>query len=174
MLTITIEIGGNPDVLTALGQKLQNMNPFLTGFGEDMIERTKRRFATATDPNGQPWAANSQATVMNYLRRRGAFSAKTGKITAKGQTMAGSKKLLQGITRDLARQLFSNAADDSLTLGNSMVYAAMQQYGGKKAQFPNLWGDIPARRYLPISSSGQLDQVEVTQLINQLRDYLTS
>lgn len=174
MFTITIEIGGSPDVLAALEQKLRNMNPFLTGFGEDMIERTKRRFSTATDPDGQPWVANSQATIMNYLQRRGAFSAKTGKISAKGQAMAVSKKPLQGVTRDLARQLFSNAASDSLTLGNSMVYAAMQQYGGKKAQFANLWGDIPARRYMPISSSGQLDQAEVTLMIDQLRDYLTS
>jgi phage gpG-like protein len=29
-----------------------------------------------------------------------------------------------------------------------LPYAAMMQFGGTKGQFPNLWGDIPARPYI--------------------------
>ena len=34
-----------------------------------------------------------------------------------------------------------------------MAYAAMQQFGGTKSQFPHLWGDIPARPFLGISTA---------------------
>lgn len=172
MFTVSIEIAAQQSVLDALAHKLENMNPFFTGFGEDMMERAKRRFATATAPDGQRWEANSPVTIMRYLQSRGAFSAKTGKITAKGQTMASSKKPLKGATGDLARQFFTDVTNDTLTFGNSMIYAAMQHYGGTKAQFPNLWGDIPARPFMPITSSGQLDPSEVTLLTQQLSDYL--
>lgn len=172
MANFTIDVRGDLSVLEALAQRLQAPGPFLTGYGEDMMERTKRRFSTATDPSGERWKGNAQVTVMNYLRRRGAFSAKTGKISAKGQTMAASKRPLQGVSGDLARQFFTAVAGDELTLGNSMVYAAMQHFGGKRTEFPHLWGDIPARRIMPITAAGGIDQAEQDHLINAFADYL--
>ncbi len=45
--------------------------------------------------------------------------------------------------------------DDTLEIGSSMNYAAMQQFGGNKSEFPFLWGDIPARPFLGISDEDE-------------------
>ena len=50
------------------------------------------------------------------------------------------------------RQLSYQSRPDQLLFGSSMEYAAMHQFGGTKAQFPNLWGDIPARPFLGITA----------------------
>jgi phage gpG-like protein len=171
-MATTVELTAPGEVLASLTSKLGNLQPFLTGFGEDMMERTKRRFTTATAPDGSRWAPNTRVTIMRYLNSRGAFSGKTGKISAKGQSLAISKLPLQGATRDLARQFFSEASDDTLTMGNSMVYAAMQHYGGKRSTFPSLWGDIPARPYMPLTAAGDLAPTEADLLTSQLSDYL--
>ncbi len=50
-----------------------------------------------------------------------------------------------------------------MLLGSPMEYAAMQQFSGKKSEFPHLWGDIPARPFLGISKEDRqaiLDIVE--------------
>jgi len=53
-------------------------------------------------------------------------------------------------------------------IGSPMEYAAMQQFGGTKAEFPNLWGDIPARPFLGISSQDE------NEILTILRNYLES
>jgi phage gpG-like protein len=48
----------------------------------------------------------------------------------------------------------------------------MQQFGGTKAQFPNLWGDIPARPFLPITADGALYPAEESLIVDTLQRYL--
>lgn len=158
--------------LNALSQKLSNPSPVLKAIGEDVVERMKQRFANTTGPDGVRWRPNSTATLMRYLQARGAFSKKTGKISAKGINLAISKKPLQGVTGDLARQLFNSVDGDSLTVGSSMVYAAMQHFGGSKGNFAHLWGDIPARPYFPVTPAGELYPAEANLIVERLRDYL--
>ncbi|MFK3602796.1 hypothetical protein [Pseudomonas sp. AP19] len=40
-------------------------------------------------------------------------------------------------------------------VGSDKPYAAMMQFGGG-ADFPHLWGDIPARPFLPMDAKGNL------------------
>jgi len=40
----------------------------------------------------------------------------------------------------------------------------MQQFGGTRSAFPNLWGDIPARPFLGISAE---DEVAVLDIIDE-------
>ncbi|WP_248594777.1 hypothetical protein [Candidatus Accumulibacter contiguus] len=54
-----------------------------------------------------------------------------------------------------------------------MNYAAMQQFGGTKARFPHLWGDIPARPFFPDAQRG-LPAPLIEQIILVLQDYLDS
>lgn len=161
-------------LLDTLQQRTNNMSPVLMTIGENIMERTKQRFSTATSPDGTPWAANSQTTLMRYLAMRGGFSKKTGKISAKGQKLAIGKKPLMGESGDLARQFVVNADEHGVTVGSTMIYAAMQQFGGKKSQFPNLWGDIPARPFLPVMSNGDLYPQEEEQIIDMIQNYLTA
>lgn len=166
-------------LLERLQQRTSDLSPVLRAIGEDIMERTKQRFSTATAPDGTPWAANSQVTLMHYLNKSEKnspgkiFSAKTGKISAKGQKLAIGKKPLKGEGDDLARQFVVLPDEHGVTVGSSMLYAAMQQFGGKKSQFPNLWGDIPARPFLPVMSNGDLYPQEEAQIIDMIQDYLT-
>lgn len=164
-------------VLGMLGQlraKVDNVEPFLIGMGEDMVEGIKQRFVTATAPDGTPWRVNSPVTMQNYIAQRGGRSKKTGKINAKGAKLAASKRPLQGQSGDLARQFsYLVTSGTTLTVGSSMRYAAMHQYGGTKAQFPHLWGDIPARPFFPVQKDGKLYPQEETKIVDRLREYLT-
>lgn len=161
-------------LLTALHDRVNDMAPLLMATGDDLIEGTKQRFASATGPDGSPWKANSQTTLEAYIMQRGGLSKKTGKITAKGQMLATSKRPLQGHSGDLARQFSSQVTSGTtLLVGSSMIYAAMQQYGGTKAQFPHLWGDIPARPFFPLRPDGSLYPQEEAKLVDRLRQYLT-
>lgn len=174
MSLITVSSQEVTDSLAELSARLNDLEPVLRGIGEDQVARIKQRFATATGPDGVKWKANSQSTLMRYITSRGGFSKKTGKITAKGRTLAASKRPLQGHSNDLARQIFYEASPSQLVIGSSMIYAAMHQYGGTKAQFPHLWGDIPARPFLPVTPIGQLYTRDMAYIIDRLRTYLAA
>jgi phage gpG-like protein len=170
-----IEINSRPvsAVLTALRDKLGDVSPFLKAVGEDIVERIKGRFASGAAPDGSRWAPNSQVTLIRYLQQRGGFSEKTGKILAKGRALAISKRPLQGQSGDLARQNhYLIVGGQELVVSNSMVYAAMQHFGGTKAQFPHLWGNIPARPFMPITPAGELYPGEQDAIVEGLRQYL--
>lgn len=158
--------------LAQLVGRIENPAPFYATVGEDAVERIKQRFASATGPDGARWKSNTRATIMNYIKNRRGFSRKTGKILAKGQVLAASKRPLQGLSGDLARQVFSDPSYNDVTIGSSMIYAAMQQFGGSKAQFPRLWGNIPARQFMPIDAAGEIYPQEADYILEQLRDYL--
>lgn len=160
------------DALHQLAHQVASSGSILPALGEDIVERTKQRFVTATAPDGQRWRANTRTTLMNYLRAKKGFSKKTGKIIAKGQALAISKKPLQGLNGDLARQIFYETSTDDLLIAASMRYAAMQHYGGKKAQFRQLWGDIPGRPFMPIDAKNELYPAEVNLIVEQLSEYI--
>jgi phage gpG-like protein len=174
-MSATIEVRSEAvtAAFNALGARVGDMSPVLIALGDDIIERTKQRFASATGPDGTPWLPNTQATLIAYLRKKGGFSGKTGKITAKGQTLAAGKRPLQGESGDLERQFSSLVVSgNTLLVGSTMIYAAMQQFGGTKGQFPNLWGDIPARPFLPITPDGGLYAEEENLIVESVRQYL--
>ena len=57
---------------------------------------------------------------------------------------------------------------DTLVIGNTMEYAAMMQFGGSRADYPQLWGDIPARPFLGISDEDE------KMILSVIGDYLLS
>jgi len=68
-----------------------------------------------------------------------------------------------GYLRD---QIDFNVTGNVLEVGSTMEYAAMQQFGGRKSEFPHLWGDIPARPFLGLSAG---DVADIEQTVS---DYL--
>ncbi len=52
--------------------------------------------------------------------------------------------------------------NDTLAVYSPKGYAAMQQFGGTKSEFPNLWGDIQPRPFLGISPD---DETEILSII---------
>lgn len=170
--------------MDALIKRVNNAQPILQAVGDDIVERSKERFATSTGPDGQPWAPNAASTITAYAnalvgsrnklgQRSYRFSKQGGTLNGRGLTKVGGKKPLIGESRDLSRQIFAKASSDSVTIGVSPVYAAIQQFGGKKSQFPKLWGDIPARPFLPVKADGTIYPTEQGLIIDQLNKYLT-
>jgi len=65
-------------------------------------------------------------------------------------------QMLQVSAGGLAASVTTHADSSSALVGSNKVYAAMMHFGGEKQEFPNLWGDIPARPYLPMDEDGKL------------------
>jgi phage virion morphogenesis protein len=161
MITIKHDDAEIRRALNALIQAAGNLRPVLQGIGESLAQSTKQRFRDSEGPAGETWPRNTEATMTAYLGR---FSgAKKGK---RRDRIAGSKKPLIGETKSLATQIYYDlAADSAVAVGSPMEYAAMQQFGGTKAQFPHLWGDIPARPFLGVSEADR------AAILDDLSDY---
>jgi phage virion morphogenesis protein len=118
---------------------LADMRPAMAGIGQVLVTETDLAFRGQKDPWGQAWARLSEVTLKR--RRQG-----NGK---------GSNKILRDTGR-LANSINHHSDKTSVTVGTNVVYAAMHQFGGTKAQWPHLWGNIPARPFLPIRN-GRVD-----------------
>lgn len=168
MISIQIDDDEIRQAFTRLAASAKNPRPVLKQIGDLLLDSTKQRFGTATAPDGTPWAPNSEATLMAWLKKKsGKFEGRKrtgdrdgyfhkkgdnkGRLAAKGIGTVMAKRVLIGDTTDLARQIFPVIGADYVQIGSDRPYAAMQQFGGAKSKFPNLWGDIPARPFLGIS-----------------------
>ena len=168
--TITVQDQQVKAALQALSKKLDRMDGALLTIGEGIIERTKRRFETSTGPDGVPWKPNSAATL-GLLERR--LSGQKGKVLKGGglnksgrAALANKKPLID--KGSLRRQFVAIAAGNTLTVANTMRYAAIQQFGGKAGRGRKV--TIPARPFLPVKPDGSIypaDQAEILKALNQ-------
>ena len=168
--TITVEDKDVRSTLAELQQRASNLRPIMQTIGEDILERTKQRFSTSTGPDGRRWAPNSRVTIERYIASKGGFGKKG--VTKKGAGIAMSKKPLIGHSGDLSRQFFVRSDNRSVTIGNSMIYAAIQQFGGQAGRGRKV--TIPARPFLPITESGLLFPAEKAKVLEALNDWLVS
>jgi phage virion morphogenesis protein len=139
MFTVQIKEDEITGALDSLLLHLGDMTPVMQEIGELLIASTRARLNEGISPDGAKWAAKSPNT--------------------KGR----DRRPLRGPTGDLFDQISTKFGSDHVEIGSSMVYAGMMQFGGTKAQFPHLWGDIPARPFLGVSEedrSGILATVE--------------
>ena len=175
-MPVTVVIRAEPVTryLQDLQGKLGDARPVLQEMGEAMLARMDERFARAQAPDGTPWAANSPVTIARYLGKYGNSYTKTGKLSKAGARRAGGKKPLQGETGSLRGTIHYSVSGDTLTLGSPMVYAAVQQFGARARQFGRApWGNIPARPFLPINATGELDAGEEAVLLEILQGWLS-
>jgi phage virion morphogenesis protein len=155
--TVTVDDAAVHAALRRLRQHTDDLGPALHKIGELLVDSIQDRFASASAPDGTPWAANSPVTIARYL------GLSQGKERA---AKAAGKKPLTGKSGALRSQIHHQVTGNVLEVGSTMEYAAMQQFGGQKSDFPHLWGDIPARPFLGISDS---DRAGIAQTIT---DYL--
>lgn len=112
----------------------------MKSIGEEMINRTQQRFRDKEAPDGTPWAANSSVT----------------------EKRKGHGRVLEGESKQLAKQFSYSASSNGVEWGSLMIYAAMMNWGGTKAEFPHLWGDIPGREYIGLNDD---DEDEVLAIL---------
>lgn len=142
----TIELKADA-VTVALGRAaalLDDMTPLMDRIGEVLTASTKARFPMGEAPDGSKWAANSPVTLARKTDTRPLF----------------------GPTGLLSSLIFSIPDANQVEVGSNRGYAAMMQFGGTKAQFPHLWGNIPARPFLGISAEDE------TNILETIGDYL--
>ncbi|MDD5030374.1 MAG: phage virion morphogenesis protein [Rhodoferax sp.] len=177
MITIQVNDRQVLDVLTELSRKTSNLRPALKEIGLDMVASTKARFATATGPDGTPWEANSSVTIDRFVglynknfRKDGSLVPnknfkKDGSLTKRGENALASgavKKPLTGKMEALQTTINHQLVGSTgVSIGSPIVYAAIQQFGGTKAQFPHLWGDIPARPFLGMSDADKTNILDI-------------
>lgn len=170
MLTIEVKDTEVNKALKALIGKVGNMRPVLQAIGEDIMERAKLRFASSSGPDGQRWKPNSLATIEAYLEQKsGAFTSFNG---TKSQNLLMSKKPLIGESKSLSKQFHVKADGNSVTIGNSMIYAAIQQFDGQADRGKKV--TIPARPFLPIHKNGNLYADDQAKIMETLNRYLTA
>jgi phage virion morphogenesis protein len=166
--TITYTDSGVAAYLDELAAHMADLTPVMQDLGEYLVMSTKARFGTSTAPDGTPWAVNSPVTIGRYLGNYGGMYKKSGGLSKKGAARSAAKKPLIGETRRLSSEIHAVATSHVVTVGSSMIYSAVQQFGATKGSLgPRTpWGNIPARPYLGLSASDR------GQVIDLLRSYL--
>jgi len=165
LVEIKLDFAQVQNALRNLQAAAGNLTPAFKVIGHALKESTQHRFETTTGPDGEKWEDNSNATISNYVHSVGGTKSKDGKLLSKkGEKRWDNKKPLSGKSGELMDSINFNASDHTLILGSPMEYAAMQQFGGTKAEFPHLWGDIPARPFLGLSNA---DEAEILKIIEQ-------
>lgn len=164
MIIVNLDDTAVKQALHNLQQSGRHLRPVFLDIGEHLTNTTQERFRTSTAPDGSRWEANAQSTYLALLGKKDERK-KDGKINQRGINKIVSKKPLigeLGWSGGLADQIHYQADDASVTVGSNKPYAAMQQFGGTKSQFPWLWGDIAAREFLGLSDD---DRSEILTLV---------
>ncbi|MFN3971253.1 MAG: phage virion morphogenesis protein [Gemmobacter sp.] len=133
--TVVLDDERTQGALSRLIGATTDMTPLMRDLGEYLITATKDRFATGAGPDGTIWAPKSATTLAAYARRGDPADLRP----------------LFGPTGSLSKTIFYEAGPTQVSWGSPMVYAAMMQFGGARAAFPHLWGDIPARPFIGLS-----------------------
>lgn len=164
-ITITYTDGGVSAYLAQLAARMSDLTPVMQDMGEVLVMSTKARFASGAAPDGAPWAANSPVTVGRYLGNYAGMYKKAGGLSKKGAARSAGKKPLIGETRRLGSEIHAVATSRSVTVGSSLIYAAVQQFGAAKGSLgPRTpWGDIPARPYLGLSAADRGQLIDLVQ-----------
>ncbi len=129
MITINANTDAIERAITDLISKGDDLTAPMKSIGEEMVNRTQQRFRDKETPDGTPWAPNAPST----------------------EKRKGHDRVLEGESKQLAKQFSYSASSEDVEWGSLMVYAAMQNYGGTKAEFPHLWGDIPSREFIGLN-----------------------
>lgn len=158
------------DYLNMLAVRIDDMTPAMHDIGQNLSETTQRRFDTSTSPDGDPWAPNTEVTILEYLGLYKSSFKKDGGESAKGVARRGSKKPLIGDTGSLFSTIFHDAGRDFAVIGSPMEYAITQQFGARQGQYgrdrrnhPIPWGDIPARPFLGASEEDKRSILDIVQ-----------
>jgi len=144
MIEVKIDDTKIKKALQDLQSATGDLSPAFHAIGKQLVESTKQRFSSGTGPDGKKWEDNSQVTI----DRKG-----------RNKPLVDSGTLMDQIKDEII-------GNNTLEISSTMGYAAMQQFGGTKDEFSNLWGDIPARPFLGISSDDE------TSILSTIEDHI--
>lgn len=138
MIKVELDHRRLQEVLRRVEWAVGDLAPLMRGIAAELAAVTEENFENQGQ-GGDPWPALSNVTTTH----REAAGTWPGQIL---QVSAGG----------LAASITTQATDSSALVGSNKPYAAMMHFGGDRDDFPHLWGDIPARPYLPMDADGNL------------------
>ena len=138
------------DALVRIQAQASNLRPVMADIGMAARDNILLGFRETKSPDGTNWDALKPSTIAN--RRQGS-----------SVPLSDTGQLRTSIT--------FNASNDSVEIGTNKPYAALMNFGGTKAQFPNLWGNVPARNFIP---SGTLPASWVDEFVAVVEHHLNA
>jgi phage virion morphogenesis protein len=154
MLTIELKHQHLQQTLNKMEQSIGDLTPLMQAIATEFATQTEENF----EHEGRPeWPELSDATTENRAKR-GHWPGQILQISAAG----------------LAASIITHATDSSAVIGSNKPYAAMMQLGGEQTDFPSLWGDIPARPYLPVHAEGHLQLEAEEAILDLVSEHLLS
>ncbi len=140
MTNLTIQIE-NQSVLAEL-ERLQrvavNMQPAFNSIGQEIKGFIEQGFRDLRSPEGVNWAVLSPVTIAKRTNNSSEPLNDTGVLKNSFSAQGNEFSVF-------------NVTNNSVEVGTNRVQATMMNFGGTKAQFPHLWGNIPARPFMPTS-----------------------
>jgi phage virion morphogenesis protein len=145
-ITVQIENAEMHARLQQLGNAVTNLQPAMRSIGQSLKSNIRLCFVDTKSPDGINWKALSPVTIAN--RRQGSSVPLSD-------------------TGVLKNSFTVQAAAQSVVVGTNAPQAALMNFGGKKAQFPHLWGDIPARPFMPTAALPNQWAEDIVDIIEQ-------
>jgi phage gpG-like protein len=143
-LTITIDSAQVDAMLSHLQGRLDHLQPALNAIGHTINENIRLTFRDLQTPEGVAWKPLSPVTVSRRRNRSSVPLNDTGVLR-----------------NSIAYQMTGQAVE----IGTNAPQAAMMNFGGTKAQFSHLWGDIPAREFMPMQHLPVTWEQDVIEII---------
>lgn len=182
-IQITLDSAQVEALLLHIKGKADHLEPVMAAIGHDITERVKLCFRDLQTPYGQAWKPLSPVTKFNRALRVGGRKRfdSNGKRISNSAYIASGKRTTKKFTDSylsatplndmghLKNSIHYTALSDGIEIGANVPYAAMMNFGGKKANFGHLWGDIPARQFMP---TGGLPAEWEQSVINTINHYL--
>lgn len=138
MIEVSLDQGRLQDALRRIEWAVGDTRPLMRGIATELLSITEDNLEDQGQ-SGNDWPTLSEVTTA---------------IREASGTWPG--KMLQVSAGGLAASITTLADDSSALVGSNKPYAAMMHFGGDKDEWPHLWGDIPARPYLPMDADGKL------------------
>lgn len=139
-------------LLRQAGDRLADPSPLLREIGAALVQSTRERFDTMSDPTGKKWAALSPDTKLS--RMGGARRVYTKKMTfRKGAADKMSRMTILFRQGHLRNSITARANRTGVEIGTNLVYGALHQFGGRAGRGQKI--TIPARPYLGVSATDE-------------------
>ncbi len=154
MLQIELNDADVAAALSRVAAAMTDLTPIMHDIGDVLVESTTKRFATGTDPEGNPWAPKSPTTIEAYRARGDSVSFRP----------------LIGPSRALSTTIHYSAGPDRVEVGSNRIQAAVMQGGAAKGAFGRTarggsipWGNIPARPFIGLSDEDRTNIVDIVE-----------
>lgn len=154
MFTVELKTEHLQQTLSQIEGAIGDLKPLMHSIAAELASQTEENF----EHEGRPeWPELSDVTTEKRAKH-GHWPGQILQVNAAG----------------LAASITTHATDSSAMVGSNKPYAAMMHFGGDQTDFPWLWGDVPARPYLPMDSDGNLQSQSEEAILKLCFNHLTA